>query len=168
MNNEEKNKKTTEAKDRNLDEQIYQAMVERGWVFPKTIKEVEIAEEQMHQETAAPHKGPPTAEDILKSVGLANPGALAAEQTRQKRPLLALLRQSAKMKATAIAESMEGTVTFLSDMSSHSTVIPLGPRREIARLAKVCLPGVTEQEVLDSFDHTSYQPIAAFLANPFM
>ena len=167
MNNEEKNKKTTEAKDRNLDEQIYQAMVERGWVFPRTIKEVEIAEEQMYQETAAPHKGPPTAEDILKRIGLANSSALAPEQTRQKQPLLALLRQSAKMKATAIAERLEVTVTFLSDISSHSNVIPLRPRKEIARLAKVSLPGVTEQEVMDSFDHGSYQPMAAFRDKPF-
>jgi len=167
MNNEEKNKKTTEAKDRNLDEQIYQAMVERGWVFPQTIKEVEIAEEQMYQETTAPHKGLPTAEDILKRIGLANPGALAAEQTRQKQPLLALLRQSAKMKATAIAERLEVTVTFLSDISSHSNVIPLRPRGEIARLAKLSLPGVTEQEVMDSFDHGSYQPMAAFRDKPF-
>jgi hypothetical protein len=52
MNNEEKNQKTTEAQDRSLDEQIYRAMVERGWVFPQTIEEVEIAEEQMDQEAA--------------------------------------------------------------------------------------------------------------------
>ena len=167
MNSEEKNKKTTDARGGSLDEQIYQAIVERGWVFPQTIKEVEIAEEQMYQETAPAHKGLPAAEDILKGMGLANPGVPAAKQPRQKQPLLALLRQSAKMKATAIAERLEVTVTFLSDISSHSNVIPLRPREEIARLAKVSLPGVTEQEVLDSFDHGSYQPMAAFRDKPF-
>jgi hypothetical protein len=71
------------------------------------------------------------------------------------------------MKATAIAESLEVTVTFLSDISSHSNVIPLRPRKEIARLAEVSLPGVDEQEVLDSFDYSSYQPMAAFRDKPF-
>ncbi|HKQ79613.1 MAG TPA: hypothetical protein VJ810_38325 [Blastocatellia bacterium] len=167
MNIEEQNKRTAEAEGESLDEQIYQALVERGWVFPQTIKEVEIAEERMDQEAAPFHTGLPTAEDILKGRAFANSGALSAGQRRRKQPLLALLRQCAVMKATAIAESLEVTVTFLSDISSHSNVIPLGPRRELARLAKANLPGITEQEVLDSFDHSSSQPMAAFRDRPF-
>jgi hypothetical protein len=167
MNEEEKNQNTMEAEDRSLDEKIYRAMVGLGWVFPQTIEEVEIAEEQMDQETTQPHTGLPTAEDILKRMATANFSALATEQPREKQSLLPMLRQRARMKASAIAESLGVTVTFLSDISSHSGVIPLRPRKEIARLAKVSLPGITEQDVLDSFSHNSYQPIAAFRDLPF-
>jgi hypothetical protein len=163
MNNEEKNWKTTESQDGSLDEQIYRAMVELGWVFPQTVEEVEIAEEQMDRETAPPHTGLPTAEDILKRIRSANPRAPAIERMQ----LLPLLRQRSNMRATAIAESMGVTVTFLSDISSHSNVIPFRPRKEVARLAEAKLPGVTGQEVLDSFDHESYQPMAAYRDRPF-
>ncbi|MCI0388522.1 MAG: hypothetical protein MOB07_07120 [Acidobacteria bacterium] len=163
MNNEEKNWKTTESQDGSLDEQIYRAMVELGWVFPQTVEEVEIAEEQMDRETAPPHTGLPTAEDILKRMGSANSRIPVVERMQ----LLPLLRQRSMMKATAIAESMGVTVTFLSDISSHSNVIPFRSRKEVARLAEASLPGVTEQEVLDSFDHDSYQPMAAFRDRPF-
>ncbi len=167
MNEEEKNQNTMEAKDRSLDEKIYRAMVEPGWVFPQTIEEVEIAEEQMDQEVAPPHTGMPTADDILKRMAAANSSALAAEQMQQKLSLLPMLRQRAKMKASDIAECLEVTVTFLSDISSQSGVIPLGPRKEIARRAKVSLSGITEQDVLDSFGQNSYEPIAAFRDRPF-
>jgi hypothetical protein len=167
MNEEEKNQNTMEAEDRSLDEKIYRAMVELGLVFPQTIEEVEITEEYMDQETVQPHTGLPTAEDILKRMSATNSRTIAAEQTQQKQPLLPMLRQRVRMKASAIAESLGVTVTFLSDISSHSGVIPLRPRKEIARLAKVSLPGITEQDVLDSFSHNSYQPIAAFRDLPF-
>jgi len=167
MNEEEKNQNTMEAEDRSLDEKIYRAMVEMGWVFPQTIEEVEIAEEQMDPETTPPQTRLPTAKDILKRIAAANSSSLAAEQTQEKQPLLPMLRQRARMKASAIAESLEVTVTFLSDISSYSRVIPLRPRKEIARLAKIRLPGITEQDVLDSFTHNSYQPIAAFRDLPF-
>ena len=56
---------------------------------------------------------------------------------------------------------------FRSDISSHSGAIPLRLRKEIARLATLRLPGITEQDVLDSFNHNSYEPIAAFRDKPF-
>jgi hypothetical protein len=170
MNAKENNQNAMKAEDRSLDEKIYQAMVELGWVFPQTVEEVEIAEEQMDQETAVPHTGlptTPTAEDILKRMAAANSSAPVAEHTRQKQPLLPMLRQRAKMKASAIAECLEVTVTFLSDISSHSGAVPLRTRKEIARRATVNLPGITEQDVLDSFSHNSYEPIAAFRDKPF-
>lgn len=68
MNNEEKHERTTQAQNDNLDEQIYRAMVERGWVFPQTIEEVEIIEEQIECETAPSRTGLPTAEAILKKM----------------------------------------------------------------------------------------------------
>ena len=80
MNEEEKNQNTMEAEDRSLDEKIYRAMVELGWVFPQTIEEVEIAEEQMDQETAEPHICLPTAEDILKKIAAADSSMPAAQQ----------------------------------------------------------------------------------------
>jgi len=173
MNEEEKNQYTMEAEDRRLDEKIYRAMIGLGWVFPQTVEDVEIAEEQIDQETAAPHTGlptaptAPTAEDILKRVATANSDALGAEQIQQKQSLLPMLRQRAKMKASSIAECLEVTVTFLSDISSHSSVIPLKPQKEIARRTTANLTGITEQDVLDSFSHNSYEPMAAFRDKSF-
>jgi hypothetical protein len=92
MNEEEKNQNTMEAEDRSLDEKIYRAMVELGWVFPQTIEEVEIAEELMDQEVAPPHTGLPTADYILKRMAAANSSALAAEQMQQKLSLLPCYR----------------------------------------------------------------------------
>jgi hypothetical protein len=167
MNAKENYQNVMKAEDRNLDEKIYQAMVELGWLFPQTVEEVEIAEEQMDQETAKSHTGLPTAEDILKKIAAANSSTPAVVQIQEKQPLLSMLRQRAKMKASTIAECLEATVTFLSDISSHSGAIPLRVRKEIARRATTSLPDVTEQEVLDSFNHHSYQPMAAFRDKPF-
>jgi hypothetical protein len=101
-------------RDRNLYEKIYQEMVGLGWLFPQTVEEVEIAEEQMDQEAEAPHTGLPTAEGILKKITASNSGAPAAEQIQEKESLLPMLRQRAGMKASAIAECLEVTVPFLS------------------------------------------------------
>jgi hypothetical protein len=167
MNAKEKSQNAMKAAGGNLDEKIYQAMIGLGWVFPQTIEEVEIAEEQMDQETEEPHTGLPTAEDIVKKIAAANFTASAAELVEKKQPLLPMLRKRARMKASAIAECLEVTVTFLSDISTHSNAIPLRLRKEIARLATVRLPGISEQDVLDSFNHNSYEPIAAFRDKPF-
>jgi hypothetical protein len=167
MNAKENNQDAMKAEDRNLDEKIYQAMVGLGWLFPQTIEEVEIAEEQMEQEIAEAQTGMPSVEDILKKIAAADSVAPAAEQPQEQQPLLAMLRQRARMKASAIADCLEVTVTFLSDISSHSAVIPLRLRKEIAKLATVRLPGITEQDVLESFNHNSYEPIAAFRDKPF-
>jgi len=170
MNAKENNQNVMKDEDKGLDEKIYRAMIEMGWVFPQTVEEVEIAEERMDQENAAPHTGlptAPTAEDILKRMAAANSGAPAAEQTQQKQSLLSMLRERAKMKASAIAECLGVTAPFLSDISSHSAAIPLRIRKEIARRATASLPGITEQDVLESFSHNSYEPIAAFRDKPF-
>ncbi len=170
MNAKEHNQNAMKAEDIGLDEKIYQAMVEQGWVFPQSVEEVEIVEELMDQEPTAPHTSlptAPTAEDILKRMAAANSSAPASEQTQQKQSLLPMLRQRAKMKASAIAECLEVTVTFLSDISSHSAAIPLRIRKEIARCATANLPGINEQDVLDSFSQSTYEPIAAFRDKPF-
>jgi hypothetical protein len=166
MINEEKHKETAQAYD-NLDEQIYRAMVERGWVFPQTIEEVEIIEEQMDCETAPSRTGLPTAEAILKKIASANSPPSETRQEQQKQPPLLLLRQRTQMKASAIAERLEITVTFLSDLSSHSNVIPFRPRATFAELAEERLPGVKRREVLGSFEYNLSQPVAAFRDSPF-
>jgi hypothetical protein len=82
-------------------------------------------------------------------------------------PLLPRLRQITGMKATAIAEKMGLSVTFLSDLSSYPDVIPFRARKELARRAVNNLPGVSERDVLDSFNFGSYQQAAAYRDTPF-
>jgi hypothetical protein len=82
-------------------------------------------------------------------------------------PLLARLRQITRLKATTIAEKMGMSVPFLSDLSSHPNVIPIRARKESARRAANNLPGVREQDALDSFGYGLYQQAAAYRDIPF-
>jgi uncharacterized protein (UPF0335 family) len=82
-------------------------------------------------------------------------------------PLLPRLRRITGLKATTIAEKMGAPVTFISDLSSHPNVIPFRARREFARRAANNLPGVSERDVLDSFERGLHQQAAAFRDTPF-
>ncbi|HEV2663930.1 MAG TPA: hypothetical protein VG324_03420 [Blastocatellia bacterium] len=82
-------------------------------------------------------------------------------------PLLPRLRRITGLKATAIAEKMGAPVPFLSDLSSHPNVIPFRARKEFARRAANSLPGVSERDVLDSFERGLRQQAAAFRDGPF-
>jgi len=93
------------------------------------------------------------------------------EQNRQNDneslPLLPRLRRITGLKASAIAEKMGTPVPFLSDLSGHPNVIPFRARKEFARRAANNLPGVSEQDVMDSFDRVLHQQAAAFRDAPF-
>src|SRR5215510_10536383 len=82
-------------------------------------------------------------------------------------PLLPRLRRITGLKATTIAEKMGAPVPFLSDLSSHPNVIPFRARKEFARRAVNNLPGVSERDVLDSFERGLRQQAAAFRDAPF-
>jgi hypothetical protein len=82
-------------------------------------------------------------------------------------PLLPRLRRITGLKATAIAEKIGTPVLFLSDLSSHPNVIPFRARKEFARRAAHNLPGVSERDVLDSFERGLSQQAAAFRDAPF-
>jgi hypothetical protein len=82
-------------------------------------------------------------------------------------PLLPMLRRLTGLKATAIAEKMGTPVPFLSDLSGHPNVIPFRARKEFARRAANNLPGVSERDVLDSFERGFPQQAAAFRDTPF-
>lgn len=82
-------------------------------------------------------------------------------------PLLPRLRLITGLKATAIAEKMGAPVPFLSDLSSHPNVVPFRARKEFAKRAVNNLPGVSERDVLDSFERGLHQQAAAFRDAPF-
>lgn len=82
-------------------------------------------------------------------------------------PLLPMLRRITGLKATAIAEKMGAPAPFLSDLSSHPKVIPFRARKEFARRAANNLPGVSERDVLDSFERDFPQQAAAYRDAPF-
>lgn len=82
-------------------------------------------------------------------------------------PMLPMLRRLTGLKATAIAEKMGAPVPFLSDLSGHPNVIPFKARKEFARRAANNLPGVSERDVLDSFERGFPQQAAAFRDTPF-
>jgi hypothetical protein len=104
----------------------------------------------------------------IEELSRVSPPSLSEKQSGyDSLPLLPRLRQLTGMKATAIAEKMGMSVTFLSDLSSFPSVIPFRARKELARRAANNLPGVSERDVLDSFNFGSYQQAAAYRSTPF-
>lgn len=100
--------------------------------------------------------------------------SVSAEQAEQNAhndydslPLLPRLRRITGLKATAIAEKMGAPVPFLSDLSSYPNVIPFRARKELAKRAANSLPGVSERDVLNSFEYGLHQQAAAFRDTPF-
>jgi uncharacterized protein (UPF0335 family) len=91
----------------------------------------------------------------------------SAQSDYDELPLLPRLRRITGLKATTIAEKIGTPVPFLSDLSSHSNVIPFRARKEFARRAANNLPGVSERDVLDSFERGLRQQAAAFRDAPF-
>jgi hypothetical protein len=106
-------------------------------------------------------------EEFVKDVKTRIKELLNAQTEYDPLPLLPRLRRITGLKATAIAEKMETSVPFLSDLSGHSKVIPFKARQEFARRAANNLPGVSEQDVLDSFERNFHQQAAAFRDAPF-
>ncbi|HEY8459537.1 MAG TPA: hypothetical protein VIM99_04105 [Blastocatellia bacterium] len=106
-------------------------------------------------------------EELVKDVKTKIKELLNARTEYGQLPLLPRLRKLTGLKATAIAEKMETSVPFLSDLSGHPKVIPFRARKEFARRAANRLPGVSEQDVLDSFERGFSQQAAAFRDAPF-
>ncbi len=92
---------------------------------------------------------------------------LNAQNDYESLPLLPRLRRITGLKATTIAEKMGTPVPFLSDLSSYPNVVPFRARKEFARRAANNLPGVSEQDVLYSFEYGLHQQAAAFRDAPF-
>jgi hypothetical protein len=106
-------------------------------------------------------------EDFVKDIKTRLKELLNAQPEYDSLPLLPMLRRVTGLKATAIAEKMGTPVPFLSDLSGHSNVIPFRARKEFARRAANNLPGVSERDVLNSFERGFPQQAAAFRDAPF-
>ena len=97
-------------------------------------------------------------DQFVKDIKTRIKGLLSASPDRQEQSdydllsLLPRLRRITGLKATTIAEKMGAPVLFLSDLSAHPNVIPFRARKEFARRAANNLPGVSERDVLDSFE----------------
>jgi hypothetical protein len=128
-------------------DELREALIDEGIDPDQLVKEIKVKIEELS------HVSPPF---------------LSEKQSgHDSLPLLPRLRQITGMKATAIAEKMGLSVTFLSDLSSYPDVIPFRARKELARRAVNNLPGVSERDVLDSFNFGSYQQAAAYRDTPF-
>ena len=105
----------------------------------------------------------------IKELLYASPAAPEqnAQNDDDSLPLLPKLRRITGLKATAIAEKIGTPVPFLSDLSGYPNVIPFRARKEFARRAANNLPGVSERDVLDSFERGLHQQAAAFRDAPF-
>jgi hypothetical protein len=106
-------------------------------------------------------------EEFVKDIKTRIKELLSARSEYDSLPLLPRLRRLTGLKSTAIAEKMGTSVPFLSDLSGHPKVIPFRARQEFARRAANNLPGVSERDVMDSFERGLHQQAAAFRDAPF-
>jgi hypothetical protein len=163
-----KNEKVSKS---NIEKEIYDAMVHRGWVFPLTLEGVEMNEMELSDEQIANVSDLPHADILIRKIPSERrreAPAILPEEESFPRGLLAMLRKRSGLKATFIAESLGVTVPFLSDLGSYPQLIPCRVREEIARRVELHLPGISHEMVMDSFDRSAHMEVAAYRDRPFI
>lgn len=150
MNNEEKTLEQLNSDEAaKLEEQIYQTMFESGWLFPRTMEEVEFAEQEFGIEKASVN---------IKANHGNTVGRLATERGSVQTPLV-LLKNRTGQRPSAIAQTLSVTVPFLSDLGPQT---PLPWKRKTVAEVKRNYPQVAEEELWQSFNYLSSLPRAAF------
>lgn len=178
--------KDSPARDQAMEDEIYDALIDKGWLIPQTEEEVFRAERALAQIECSPL--PPEMDDPYRLFDRLedDPGeelllralssdegrvAGAAAQSGDERlevsgeaaahaSVLADLRRRTRLPATQIAVRMGVTVPFLSAVGRYPQVVPSGWRRELDARAERGL-GTERGEVMRSFEHPYQAQMAA-------
>lgn len=178
--------KNSPERNQELEDQIYDALIDKGWLIPQTEEEVLRAERALADFECSPL--PPELADPYQLFDRldADPGegqflealaggeshhieaAPAANEARQEAPestdthisVLANLRGCTQLPASQIAVRMGVTVPFLSAVGRYPKVIPIGWRRELDSRAERGL-GTQRGLVMHSFDRPYQAQMAA-------
>lgn len=188
------NRKTNASKnaptiEETLDEQIYDALLEKGWIIPQTEEDVRRVESYLEQEDCSPvppeiadpysviHRLDEINEEESSRQPLKLPGKDVEERTTptlftktsnsdtaaaktEHVSLLAELRELTGLPATQIAQHMNVPVTFLADLGRHSKVVPISWRRELDARAERKL-GTARGVVTNTLEHPYQAQMAA-------
>ncbi len=115
-----------------LERLIYRAMLERGWVFPRTVEEIEIVEDESDESVDVSDL--PDAETLLKRVAVpssfqtqvevqgrsSNVKGSDARKAANSQSVLVFLRHQTKQRPSEIAAALQVTVPFLSDLGPYT------------------------------------------------
>ncbi len=176
--------RTPPKRDESLEDQIYDALIEKGWLIPQTEEDVLLAERALAQvqcsplptELADPYRiidrlDEDTDEDvILKALAPENSaaadrfiGAVSGEVTGAQVShvsVLAELRARTKLPASQIALKLDVTVPFLSAVGRYPKVVPINWRRELDARAERKL-GTDKGVVMSAFERPYQAQMAA-------
>lgn len=176
--------KNTPKRDEILEDQIYDALIERGWLIPQTEGDVLRAERALAEVKCSPL--PPKLADpyriidrleddadvdvVLKALApdagattAASAKAVSTEATGAQAAhvsVLAELRARTKLPASQIALKMDVPVPFLSAVGRYPKVIPIGWRRELDARAERKL-GTEKGIVMSAFERPYQAQMAA-------
>jgi hypothetical protein len=176
--------KATPERDQAMEEQIYDALIDKGWIIPQTEEEVLRAEQALAQvecsplppEMADPYRlfdrleDDPGEEQLLRALSagesrqtaapVGEAGQEAAGATDEHASVLADLRVRTRLPASQIAVRMGVTVPFLSAVGRYPKVVPIGWRRELDARAERGL-GTQSGVVMSSFERPYQAQMAA-------
>ncbi len=176
--------KDTIRRDESLEDQIYDALIEKGWLIPQTEEDVLRAECALAQVECSPL--PPELADPYRIIDRLDEDtnidevlkALASDETGPAAPpiraartgatgaratpvsVLAELRHHTKLPASQIALKMDVPVSFLSAVGRYPKVVPINWRRELDSRAERKL-GTDRGVVLNAFEHPYEAQMAA-------
>jgi hypothetical protein len=176
--------KNTPKRDESLEDQIYDALIERGWLIPQTEEDVLRAERALAQaecsplppELADPYRiidrldddanvdvvlealAPGECAAAAPSGNAANAEATGAQAAHVS--VLAELRARTKLPASQIALKMDVPVPFLSAVGRYPKVVPISWRRELDARAERKL-GTDKGVVMSAFERPYQAQMAA-------
>lgn len=154
-----------------LERLIYRAMLERGWILPRTVEEVEIVEDESDESMDVSDL--PDAETLLKRVAAApsfqTQAQAQGETSKVKKSdtskaanpqsVLVFLRHQTKQRPSEIAAALQVTVPFLSDLGPQT---PPAWQRKMVLEIKHKLSQVSAEGLQQAFETPRELSLAAF------
>lgn len=151
-----------------LENSIYEALRERGWLIPET--EEEIVRTLIEMETdpidfppelsTPPQIGGNRPNEASSIESQKSNRMLSTEPTKPK-TVLEFLRERTEKKPSEISSEMGANTIFLSNISRHADVIDINTRQKIANLAEQKFQ-VPANEVMQCFEYSGQEKMAAF------
>lgn len=155
--------KDTRERGRELAEQIYDALIEKGWLIPQTEEEVLRAEQALARVECSPMPAEMADPRRLFDRLADDPAEMSREEPAaagSHASVLADLRGRTRLPASQIAARMGVTVPFLSAVGRYPKVVPARWRRELDARAERAL-GTERGVVMRSFEHPYQAQMAA-------
>lgn len=170
-NHENETNELLQPEAKELEGLIYRAMLERGWILPRTVEEIEIVEDESDESVEVDDL--PDAETLLKRVAAPSSFQTQAEaqgqsskvkgsnarKTANPQSVLVFLRHQTKQRPSEIAAALQVTVPFLSDLGPQT---PPAWQRKMVLEVKHKFSQVSVEELQQAFENPRELSLAAF------